>query len=185
MKRILAVWIAIALLIYPSICIGSYLIELKNRKKFFVSEYWDEGNQVKFPYYGGVVAIQKDHIRTIQESDVPYIEVQPVPVEEPVPEPEPAPAQAKPETEKETATAPKEETEEAKKLLEEFKAAKERFGAFRYIMTNDELFKFSEELKGLREKIIRGGFYRVYRHQVDEILAMQDEIRVTLDKRRQ
>ncbi|UCD86923.1 MAG: hypothetical protein JSV01_03895 [Desulfobacterales bacterium] len=185
MKRMLAAWIAIALLIYPSICIGSYLIELKNGKKFFVSEYWDEGSQVKFPYYGGVVAIQKDHIRTIRESDVPYIEVQPVPVEEPETEPEPAPAQAKPEAEEEAATVPKEETEEAKKLLEEFKVAKERFGAFRYIMTDDELFKFSGELKGLREKIIRKGFYRVYRDQVDEILAMQDEIRVTLDKRRQ
>jgi hypothetical protein len=74
MKRLLATWVMIALLIYPSICMASYLIQLTNGKEFIISEYWEEGNQVKFHYYGGVVAIAKDQIQAIRESDKPYVE---------------------------------------------------------------------------------------------------------------
>jgi hypothetical protein len=86
MKRMLAAWIAMALLIYPSICIGAYLVELKNGKTFFISEYWEEGGQVKFHYYGGLVAIEKDQIQAIRESDKPYVEQTPPPRATPAPE---------------------------------------------------------------------------------------------------
>ncbi len=74
MKRLLATWVMIALLIYPSICMASYLIQLTNGKKFIISEYWEEGNQVKFYYYGGLITIDKDQIQAITESDKAYVE---------------------------------------------------------------------------------------------------------------
>lgn len=74
MKRLLATWVMIALLIYPSICMATYLIQLTNGKKFFISEYWEEGNQVKFYYYGGLITIDKDQIQAITESDKAYVE---------------------------------------------------------------------------------------------------------------
>jgi hypothetical protein len=185
MKRMLVTWIAMALLIYPATCMGAYLIELKNGKTFFISEYWEEGGQVKFPYYGGVVAIDKDQIRSVQESDVPYIEVQEVPVKEP--EPEPASAQAKPEAQAqgEEATAPKEVTAEAKKLLEEFKVAKERFDSFRYVMTYDELFKFSEELLSLRSRFFKEKLHYDFQDKVTEIFAMEEKVQAILSQRHQ
>ena len=64
----------IAFLIYPSVCLPSYLIELKNGHQFITYQYWEEGNQVKFFYYGGEVGIQKDLVREIRESDLVYKE---------------------------------------------------------------------------------------------------------------
>ncbi len=74
MKRLLATWVMTALLIYPSICMATYLIQLTNGKEFIISEYWEEGNQVKFYYYGGLITIDKDQIQAITESDKAYVE---------------------------------------------------------------------------------------------------------------
>ena len=80
MKNYIAVLITIIFLICPSVCFSSYLIELKNGSKFVTYQYWEEGSQIKFYYSGGVVGIEKDQVREIRESDLPYI------VEEPQPE---------------------------------------------------------------------------------------------------
>lgn len=74
MKRLLATWVMTALLIYPSICMATYLIQLTNGKEFIIPEYWEEGNQVKFYYYGGLITIDKDQIQAITESDKAYVE---------------------------------------------------------------------------------------------------------------
>lgn len=74
MQRSQQVWktllVAIVFLSYPSICFSSYLIELKNGKEFITYQYWEEDNQIKFYFYGGLVGIQKESIRKIRESDV-------------------------------------------------------------------------------------------------------------------
>jgi len=74
MKNYIAAIITIVFLICPSICFSSYLIELKNGSTFIINHYWKEGSQVKFYYYGGVVGIEKDFVRKIRESDLPYRE---------------------------------------------------------------------------------------------------------------
>ena len=184
MKRLLITWVAITLLIYPSVCIASHFVQLKNGKKFLISEYWEEGSQVKFYYYGGLVSIEKDLISTIKESDVPYIEVQPAPVEKP--EPEAAPAQAEAEAEEETEKAvPEEKEKEAKKLLEEFDLLKKDFEMSRHFMTYDELFKFAEDLIGLRKRFMKERLYRFYPDKLDEMRALQQEAMAMLIKQSQ
>jgi hypothetical protein len=74
MKNYIAAIITIIFLICPSICFSSYLIELKNGSTFITNHYWKDGRQIKFYYYGGVVGIEKEFVREIRESDLPYKE---------------------------------------------------------------------------------------------------------------
>jgi len=74
MKNYIAAIITIVFLICPSICFPSYLVELKNGSTFIINHYWEEGSQVKFYYSGGVVGIEKEFVREIRESDLPYKE---------------------------------------------------------------------------------------------------------------
>ena len=73
MKKFILIIITIAFFIYPSVCLSSYLIKLKNGSTFITNHYWKEGRQIKFYYRGGVVGIGKNLVREIRESDLPYI----------------------------------------------------------------------------------------------------------------
>ena len=72
MKKFILIIITIAFFIYPSICLSSYLIELKNGSTFITNHYWKQKGQIKFYYRGGVVGIRKNLVREIRESDLPY-----------------------------------------------------------------------------------------------------------------
>jgi hypothetical protein len=74
MKNYIAVIITIIFLICPSVCFSSYIIELKNGSKFITYQYWEEGDRIKFYYSGGVLGVEKDLVRKIGESDLPYKE---------------------------------------------------------------------------------------------------------------
>lgn len=74
MKKFILIIVTIAFFIYPSICLSSYLIELKNGSTFITNHYWKEGRQIKFYYRGGIVGISKGLVRKISESDLPYKE---------------------------------------------------------------------------------------------------------------
>lgn len=64
----------IVFLAYPMLSHASYLIELTNGNKFITYEPWEEGDEIKFYYYGGVIGIPKSIIKEIRESDLPYKE---------------------------------------------------------------------------------------------------------------
>jgi hypothetical protein len=74
MKKFIIVIITIAFFIYPSICLSSYLIELKNGSTFITYHYWAEGRQIKFYFRGGVVGIEKEFVKAIRKSDTAYKE---------------------------------------------------------------------------------------------------------------
>ena len=74
MKKFFLIIATIAFFIYPSICLSSYLIELKNGSTFITNHYWKEGHQIKFYYRGGVVGIPNNFIKAIRKSDIAYKE---------------------------------------------------------------------------------------------------------------
>ena len=74
MKKFILIIVTIAFFIYPSICLSSYLIELKNGSTFITNHYWKEGRQIKFYFRGGIVGINRNLVREIRESDLPYKE---------------------------------------------------------------------------------------------------------------
>jgi hypothetical protein len=74
MKKFILIIVTIVFFICPSICLSSYLIELKNGSTFITNHYWKEGRQIKFYFRGGIVGIEKGLIKGIRESDLPYKE---------------------------------------------------------------------------------------------------------------
>jgi hypothetical protein len=69
MKKFILIIVTIAFFICPSICLSSYLIELKSGSTFITNHYWEEGRQIKFYCYGGVVGIPKNFVKAIRKSD--------------------------------------------------------------------------------------------------------------------
>jgi len=59
MKTLLVSIAAAVFVIYPSICFASYVIHLKDGREFSVDQYWEEGDQIKFKGYGGIIGIEK------------------------------------------------------------------------------------------------------------------------------
>lgn len=73
-KKICHILLTIAFLTHPSICISSYLVQLTNGNRFIIYEYWEDGSQIRFYSYGGVVGIREGLISEITESDLVYKE---------------------------------------------------------------------------------------------------------------
>ena len=67
MKKSLVAIFGIGILLYPLICFSSYIIHLKDGREFATDRYWEEEDQIKFKRYGGVIGIQKDLVREIEE----------------------------------------------------------------------------------------------------------------------
>jgi len=74
MKKFILIIVFIAFFIYPSVCLSSYLVELKNGSTFITNHYWKEEQQIKFYYRGGVVGIPNNFIKAIRKSDIAYKE---------------------------------------------------------------------------------------------------------------
>ena len=55
-------------LLWASICMPAYLIELKQGTRFITNEYWKDGNQIKFYRHGGIVGVDKHQIKRITEA---------------------------------------------------------------------------------------------------------------------
>ena len=60
MKKILIAIAAAGFFVYPFICFASYVIHLKDGREFVADQYWEEGDQIKFNRYGGVIGIEKE-----------------------------------------------------------------------------------------------------------------------------
>ena len=63
MKKLLTAIAAAVFVIYPCVCFSSYIIHLKDGREFATDRYYEEGDQIKFKRYGGVIGIQKDLVR--------------------------------------------------------------------------------------------------------------------------
>jgi hypothetical protein len=72
MKKLISAIITIAFFICPSVCLSSYLVELKNGSTFITNHYCKKKGRIKFYFRGGVVGIGKDIVLKIEDSDLPY-----------------------------------------------------------------------------------------------------------------
>ena len=60
MKKLLTAIAAAVFVIYPCVVSASYIIHLKDGREFVSYQYWEEGDQIKFNRYGGVIGIERD-----------------------------------------------------------------------------------------------------------------------------
>ena len=184
MKNYIAAIITIVFLICPSICFSSCLIELKNGSTFIINHYWEEGRQIKFYYYGGVVGISKNLIRKIEKTDLVYEEK----TVSPQKKPETASVKTEPEAGAKTKTegAPAAGAAEKKDdlFMKEFNALEEIFKNISR-MTTPELYNFAKELTGFRDKVHKSRLSHVYVNQIYAIYSMGDEIEAAIKRRSQ
>jgi hypothetical protein len=104
MKYILTALATVVFLLSPMASFSGYVIHLKDGTKFVTDQYHEEGDQIKFKRYGGIIGIEKDRILEIVETDAL---TEPPAKKEPPAETPLAPANA--ETEKETAQGDKQD----------------------------------------------------------------------------
>ena len=72
MKRSIITIFGIGILLYPLICFASYVIHLKDGREFATERYYEEGDQIKFKRYGGIIGIQKALVKEVEEiEDLP------------------------------------------------------------------------------------------------------------------
>jgi len=130
MKRTLPIISSLVLLLSPVGATLADVIELKNDSQFVTNQYWEDGNQIKFYYYGGVVGVDKSLVRDISDShpadqtEDPGIGKAAIPVE-------PAKTDTKPNSarEKQPAPAPPKEDylQEKESIESEIRTASEAY----------------------------------------------------------
>jgi len=182
MKKFILSIVFIAFFICPSVCLSSYLIELKNGSTFITNSYWKDKGQIKFYCRGGVVGISRNLIRKIEKTDLVYEEK----VVSSEKKPEAAPAKAKSEIDEKTEETPASGAAVKKYdlFIKEFNVLKQRFENIES-MTTGELYEFSKDLTGFRDKIHKNRLGHVYVNQIYEVHAMGDEIETTIKRRGQ
>jgi len=70
MKPLLIALTVTLFLLLPAPGFTDYIIHLKDGTKFVTDQYVEEGDLIKFKRYGGLVGIEKDRIREIEETAV-------------------------------------------------------------------------------------------------------------------
>jgi hypothetical protein len=168
---LLIVLIALAFCIYPSAGLASYKITLKNGSVLYAGHYWKEGGQVLFYTAGGIVGVEKDSVKKIEESEVAVRVAAP-----PAPKPAEALKEAAPEEEDISEEAPPEEKAPVdNKLMDEFNALKGRYSVAGSLST-DELITLSKDMTAFRDKVLESRLGFVYTDQLVELYSMGDEI---------
>jgi len=153
MKKIIPIVVAITILIYPSISLASYLIELKNEERFLTNHYWEEGKEIVFYYYGGIVRIKRDLVHKIKDSDLDSIFKQPQPEKI---EKAPESARAKSESEKKKEIQPPSSPEkdvfldQRDALLEEIKTVSDAYRKAKQNRDRQQMQKLRKNLLSLQ-----------------------------------
>lgn len=72
MKKTFTAIVTIIFLLTPAICFSAYRIHLKDGREFVTDRYWKDGDQIKFKRFGGMIGMQKELVRKIEEvEDIP------------------------------------------------------------------------------------------------------------------
>src|ERR1043166_102539 len=71
MPQILSTVICLVALVWPGLSAASYLIQLRNGRQVATSQYWKEGQTIKFYTAGGVGGVPENAVLRIQTVEDP------------------------------------------------------------------------------------------------------------------
>jgi predicted transcriptional regulator len=71
MRRPIPAAVFLFSLVFAGVGNAAFRIALKGGREFITDQYWEEGNQIKFNYYGGVVGVAKDSVSKIEKTNAP------------------------------------------------------------------------------------------------------------------
>ena len=178
----LIVIIAIVFLIYPSSGLTSYKITLKNGSVLYAGHHWEEGGQVLFYTYGGILGVRKDSVKKIEESEV-VVRMTAPPAVKPAEDLAGAEEGVSKAKEGVRDKAPSEGAVD-NKLMDEFNAIKERH-TVAGTLTTEELVALSKEMTAFRDRVLQSRLGFVYSDQLVELYSMGDDIEDLIKSRGQ
>lgn len=173
MKKAITTIASALFILFPIVCTAAWVIHLKDGRSFTTPEYREEGDQIKFERYGGLIGIPRDQVIDIEEiADEPEKEVQKAPEAPPVPESkedtatvQEAPPPVPPRDEKENEADKKKEDpqvafmKEKRRILDErenvsqaFKAAKAKNDRKQKDLYWNKLLQLQNELQQLQNR---------------------------------
>jgi len=185
MQTIVALLVTILYLAYPVVGYASYLIQLKSGREFTASRYWEEGGQIRFHAYGGILSIDVESISKIEKKDSPDGERE-MPAAQSGNVEKPPTESSGEETEKKlkTASVPKEAHRTDDPLMRSFELLKEKFSSLNF-MTTAELYNFSKELTNFKKKVLKSDASNLYLNELSETYTMGDKLEEFLKSRSQ
>jgi hypothetical protein len=163
---------------------AAFVIQLKNGNEFVTSRHWQEGTQVMFDVYGGVLGVDRNFVSKIARSDKPLQLVR-LPSQDEKPQVTAQKDQSKPDG----ASIPSSGKTEDKvdpndPLIKEFEEVKLKFSTVNGMLTS-ELNEFAKNLASLKRKIQASTRPNDYLNQFTELHKMGDDLEDTLNKRAQ
>ena len=162
---------------------AAFVIQLKNGNEFVTGRHWQEGTQVMFDVYGGVLGIDRKFVSNIARSDKP-LQLLTLPIQD---EKSQVKAQ-KDESETNKALVPPTAKSELKvdpndPILKEFEALKQEFSSVNGMLTS-ELNEFSKNVTSLKRKIQTSGESNRYLNEFTELHKIGDDLESMLKERR-
>ena len=162
---------------------AAFVIQLKNGNEFVTARHWQEGTQVMFDVYGGVLGIDRKFVSKIARSDKP-LQLLTLPSQAEKPQ---VKAQ-KEESETNKALVPSTAKSDTKvdpndPILKEFEALKQQFSSVNGMLTT-ELHEFSKNVTSLKRKIQTSGESNRYLNEFTELLKIGDGLEDILNERR-
>lgn len=163
---------------------AAFVIQLKNGNEFVTARHWQEGTQVMFDVYGGVLGVDRTFVSKIARSDKP-LRLLTLPSEDEKPQV----TTRKDESESNKALDPSTGKTEVKEdpndpILKEFEALKQKSSSVSGMLTS-ELNEFAKNLASLKRKIQTSAKPNDYLNQFTELHNIGDALEDTLNKRTQ
>ncbi len=162
---------------------AAFVIQLKNGNEFVTARHWQEGTQVMFDVYGGVLGVDRKFVVKIQRSDKP-LQLLTLPSQDEKPQ---AKAQ-KDESETIKALVPSTAKSEIKvdpndPILKELDVLKQQFSSVNGMLTS-ELYELSKNVTALKRKIQTSGESNRYLDEFTELHRIGDGLEDILKERR-
>ena len=158
---------------------AAFVIQLKNGNEFVTARHWQEGTQVMFDVYGGVLGVDRKFVVKIQRSDKPLqLVTSPSQDEKP----------RKDESKSDKALVPSTGTTDVKvdpndPVLKDLEVLKQKFSSVNSMLTS-ELNEFSKDVTTLKRKIQTSGESNRYLDEFTELHRIGDGLEDILKERR-
>jgi serine kinase of HPr protein (carbohydrate metabolism regulator) len=162
---------------------AAFVIQLKNGNEFVTGRHWQEGTQVMFDVYGGVLGVDRRFIANIARSDKPLRLVT-----LPSHDEKTQVTARKDESESNKALVPSTAKSEAKvdpndPILKELEVLKQQFSSINGMLTS-EVYEFSKNVTALKRKIQTSGESNRYLDEFTELHRIGDGLEDILKARR-
>lgn len=157
MKTLIAGLVGLSLLVIPCFCFSEYILHLKDGGTIVTDRYWEEGDEIKFVRFGGVMGVSRDTVSSIEEvvPEPPVTDPDPEPVKAPSP-PEEVAKEEKPERKSHLEAFYKKRDELKPKLdeaLEQLREASRRRDDVAKQQARQDMRKYATALTELTEEL--------------------------------